>query len=333
MLSFTEKVLMPGRRHESLLSQHSLEQASDNPQRFLRIALGVFWIAAGLLQAQPDMFTTDFYANYPPKVMESLLQSVADGQPNWLAALIHFGMSVWAQHPIFYNVGAILIQVGIGVLFIFGPSEGWKKFGLWTSVVWGTGVWVFGEGMGGLFSGSTFFDGWPGAVILYVLGGILLLVPNRLWQGHQIQGFLRWFLAAFWFLMAVIQALPSSGFWQADGLMSQFANSSSLPQPGILAGPIQSFAYAALHHPIFWNTVFIGVMGVLALGYLVHTHRRWFLVAGLVWLFWSWWFGQDFGTVFSGLGTDVNSAPLLMMFTIVHWMMTHRIEQKTAKTS
>lgn len=333
MLSFIENLFLPTRNHKPLLAQYSQPTPTIAPKRFLRITLGVLWIIAGLLQAQPDMFTTDFYANYPSKVMESLLQSVADGQPKWLDALVHFGMFVWAEHPIFYNIGAILVQIGIGSILLFGPAKGWSKFGLWTSIVWGTGVWVFGEGMGGLFSGATFFDGWPGAVILYVLGAAMLLAPDRLWHEHHIERVLRWFLVVFWFVMAGVQALPSSGFWQSGGLMNQFANSASLPQPGILSAPIQSFSYATLHHPILWNTVFIGVMCILALGYLVSPRSRWLTIFAGIWLFWSWWFGQDFGTVFSGLGTDVNSAPLLMMFTIAHRMMARHVGHGTLTSS
>lgn len=315
-------------RDSDLAKKQSKGMTRQRPQRILRLTLGVFWVIAGLLQAQPDMFTTDFYANYPPKIMESLLQSVADGQPDWLANAVHFGMAVWAHHPILYNVGAILIQVGIGVVLIFGPSKRWQRTGLWVSIIWGTLVWVFGEGMGGLFTGSTFFDGWPGAVLLYVLGAAMLLAPDRLWQGNQMQRILRWSLVVFWLVMAVIQALPSSGFWQSGGLMSQFANAGSLPQPEFLAIPIQSFSLITLHQPVLWNAVFVGIMILLSLGYMIVPRRRWLMIVALLWLFWSWWFGQDFGAIFSGMGTDVNSLPLLMLYTVVYWTLARPLNNK-----
>ena len=155
-------------------------------RQILRYGLGGLWILDGLLQAQPNMFTTDFYAWYPPRIMESVLQTAADDQPAWLAAVMKDSAHIWGLHPILFNVGAILIQLLIGVLILFGRFGRVTRSALWLSIVWGAAVWVFGEGMGGILTGSTYFDGAPGAVLLYVIGAMLLLMPAQRWQSPDI---------------------------------------------------------------------------------------------------------------------------------------------------
>ena len=317
-------------RHRSV--QHPTEPEQDNTvlqssvtvserasqqdisgRRLLRYGLGILWVSAGLLQTQPDMFTPDFYAWYPPKIMESVLQSVADGQPGWLASLIHAGSYLWGLHPVLFNIGAIITQLFAGSLLLFARSRGGVRFGLWLSVAWAAMVWIFAEGMGGLLTASTYFDGAPGAAFLYIVAALLLLLPERHWRSRRIHRGLQFALAGFWFWMDVLQALPTSGFWMAGTLFSQFANAAATPQPYVLSFPMQVFALLTNMHPVGWNLLFVTIMMILSLGTVLWLRQRWFLVFSLAWFGWSWWFAQDFGNLFSGIGTDVNSIPVLAL--------------------
>jgi hypothetical protein len=77
-------------------------------------------------------------------------------------------------------------------------------------------VWVFGESFGGIFApGLTWLMGAPGAVFLYIVAGALLALPVRAWEGPRAGRLLLAATGTFWIGMAVLQAWPGRGFWQA----------------------------------------------------------------------------------------------------------------------
>jgi hypothetical protein len=52
---------------------------------------------------------------------------------------------------------------------------------------WGLVVWVFGESFGGVFApGLTWLFGAPGAVLIYVVAGALIVLPERLWHDPRL---------------------------------------------------------------------------------------------------------------------------------------------------
>ena len=60
-------------------------------------------------------------------------------------------------------------------------SPGWPALG------WGLVVWVFGESFGGIFApGLTWLFGAPGAVLIYVVAGGLIALPERAWQARWL---------------------------------------------------------------------------------------------------------------------------------------------------
>lgn len=301
---------------------------SLTPRQFLRYGLGFLWLVDGLLQAQPTMFSPDFYANYPNNIMASFLQSVADGQPIWLANAINWGARMWGHQPVWSNLLAIAVQVAIGFFLLVRVSKKFEQWVLWISIVWGLIVWYFGEGMGGILVGSAFFDGWPGAALLYVFTAGLLLLPEQAWGTQRVRLALRWGLAVYWLIMAVVQAIPDTGFWQGEQMMNQFANTATLPQPRWLSAPVQQFSILSSQHPLVWNSIFVAVMFFLSISYAFDLHHRIFSILVFVWLVWSWWFGQDFGGVFSGMGTDLNSIAVIILWTMTTWIL-YRQRSKT----
>ncbi len=278
-------------------------------RRLLWYGLGALWLVDGLLQAQPAMFTKSFVS----QVVEPAVQSA----PTFIQPLLQQGADAWNQAPVLFNTLAVAIQLVIGLFLILGWNRPWGKWGLWLSLGWGTLVWIGGEGFGGLFSGSaSILTGAPGSVLVYVFAALLLLLPEQRWQQAAFFEALVRGLGLFWLAMALYQLLPQQGFWTAKGLQAIFHASASSLQPAFLAGPIVAIEHAVVQQPVIWNAALVAAMALISLYFLLDMRQRWGLwVVTLVLLF-SWWMGQDFGTLFSGLSTDPNTAVPLWLLTI-----------------
>lgn len=281
----------------------------DGSRAVLWIGLGLLWLVDGLLQFQPAMFTHQF--------VDQVLQPAAEGQPQWFAALLQLGAALWLQHPILANTGAAIVQLGIGGLLIAGRERRWGRIGLWLSIAWGLNIWILGEGLGGLLVGSaTGITGAPGSVLVYVAGAVLLLLPTMRWAPGSAGRVAARVLGVFWLAMAVLQALPSAGYWTGQQLGTLFATVAGLPQPAVLAAPIEGMSAVALAAPIVCNACFVAIMACLGWAFLTGKVQRWTFALAGGWLLFTWWLGQDFGAVFTGTSTDPNTALPLGVFLL-----------------
>ncbi len=278
--------------------------------------LGMLWLIDGILQAQPAMFSSIF----PDMVLRPLI----DGQPGWLQYLLKYGVSFWQLNPVLNDLLALTLQLLIGLLLITGYERGWGKAGLWLSIGWGTIVWIFGEGMGGLFSGSpSLLSGSPGSALLYVILSFALLIKPTVWRSGIITKYLRFSTALYFFIGALWEVLPSSGYWQSDNLLSVFGKSAGMPQPDWIRSEIEWVATSAFHQPIVWNiivTLLLCLIGLLIMKKYLYSYENIILY---LFLFMIWWMGQDFGFL-GGYGTDLNTIPLigLVLFSISGKRMT-----------
>ena len=285
----------------------------------LRVGFGLIWLLDGLLQAQPQM---------PGGLADQVIQPTAATSPGWVQHLVNYGVNLWDYHPITAATASVWIQVGIG-LWMLLAVRGWsaRLAGL-TGVAWGLAVWAFGESFGGIFApGLTVLFGAPGAVLLYVVAGALLALPQRAWDGPRVGRLLLGGTGAFFLGMALLQAWPGRGFWQGtiDG------------KPGSLAAMVQSMAGTSQPHPlevlVTWFGNFtaahgfaVNLVAVIALALIgagltaaaVRADTRLALVAvvaGAVFGLADWVLVEDFGFL-GGLGTDPNSMiPLILLFT------------------
>jgi len=289
---------------------------------FLRRAIGIIWIIDGLLQAQPAM---------PGGFAQNIVGGVAQGQPHWLANLLHWEIYFWQAHPLDLAVATVLIQVGIGVAILAGGDTPLGRSGLWISILWGLFVWVGGEGLGGLLvSGSTQIMGAPGAVLVYVAAAGLLLAPVQIWVDGKALRWIRLGVAAVLLLGALLSAIPWEGFWTGSGLSAMFLAMAKVPQPGFLSAPVVWVAHLAESQPILLNSTLIAVMLTLGLGLISgRAPRRW-IVATLIWLAITWWIGQDFGALGSKVATDPNLSPLLAVMLVTVWIGTRQPVHQTA---
>lgn len=275
--------------------------------------LGILWLIDGVLQAQPAMPNNGF--------AQDVLAPALMGQPSWYIRILGWNIQFWNDHPVGADVAATLLQVWIGLLLLVGMDRFWGRLALWLSIGWGFGIWIFGEGMGGILAGSvTWLSGAPGSVLFYVAGAVLLLLPEDGWTSGRVRKLARRGFGVFWLAAAAAQAWPSAGYWQGAGLFRIFFAAAGMPQPSFLSSPIYAMAKAAQLHPMFWNSVFVAVMLVLGVSYLFDRVSAWVLELTVVWLFFSWWMGQDFG-VMGGVGTDPNSSPVLALLLLAAWRL------------
>jgi cytochrome oxidase Cu insertion factor (SCO1/SenC/PrrC family) len=286
----------------------------------LRVGFGLIWVFDGLLQAQGQM---------PGGLADQVIQPAASSSPGWVQHLVNYGVTLWDYHPIEAASASVWIQVGIG-LWMLLAVRGWsaRLAGL-SGVAWGLVVWAFGEAFGGIFApGLTVLFGAPGAVLLYVVAGALLALPERTWETARPGRLLLGGVGVFFLGMALLQAWPGRGFWQgkADGqlgsLTSMIATMTGTPQPHPLDAIVRGFGNFTIAHGFAVNLVAVIALAVIGAGLLIGAlrpdARRLALIAviaGAVFCLADWILIEDFGFL-GGLGTDPNSMlPFILLFT------------------
>src|SRR6201996_8050813 len=286
----------------------------------LRVGFGLIWVFDGLLQAQSQM---------PGGLADQVIKPTASSSPGWVQHLVNYGVTLWDYHPIQAASASVWIQVGIG-LWMLLAVRGWSSrlAGL-SGVAWGLIVWAFGEAFGGIFApGLTILFGAPGAVLIYVVAGALLALPERAWDTPRLGRFLLGGVGVFFLGMALLQAWPGRGFWQGNAggqlgtLSSMIASMVSTPQPHPLDAIVRGFGNFTIAHGFAVNLVAVIALAVIGAGLLIGAlrpdARRLALIAvivGAVFCLADWVLIEDFGFR-GGLGTDPNSmVPFILLFT------------------
>jgi cytochrome oxidase Cu insertion factor (SCO1/SenC/PrrC family) len=284
-------------------------------RRVLRVGFGLIWLFDGILQAQPQM---------PGGLGDQVIQPSAASSPGWVQHLVNFGVTVWDYHPIQAAAATVWIQVGIGLWLLLALRGRSARLAGLASVAWGLIVWAFGEAFGGIFApGLTVLFGAPGAVLLYVVAGALLALPERAWDTTRLGRLLLAGAGAFFLGMALLQAWPGRGFWQgkAGSLTAMIASMASTPQPRALHAVVAGFGNFTIAHGFAVNLVAVIALALIGAGLLiaaVRTDARLALItviAAAVFCLADWVLIEDLG-FFGGLGTDPNSMiPLILLFT------------------
>lgn len=277
----------------------------------IRRTLGILWIADAVLQLQPLMFTMDMVTN----VMKPLLTH----QPLWLLTLLTQAVNLFSAHLLLGNVLVAAIQMLVGLLLLFQPTA---RAGLIISIIWGMGIWILGEGMGGLLTGqASLFSGAPGSALLYVLWALFLLHP-RSQVRDKARRLVEWGLAALFAAGAVMQSLP--GWWTQPVLFSQIDSNltaTTVPQPHWVQVPILWIMAAVQQHPVQSNGVIILICALLGAAWAMRWPARTLLAtASLIWLLAIWWLGEGFGMLLVGMSTDPNTAPLIALGVLAVFM-------------
>lgn len=281
-------------------------------QKLLRWIVGLLWVAVGLLQLQPQMFTM----NMVNGVMKPMLQ----GQPAPIEANLSWIVAVTTDHLFLVNLMIALVQIMLGFLLLSGL---WVRATVIASVIWALVVWYGGEGLSMLLTGQAgVLTGAPGAVLLYPLLGLLIYPRSEETEEGLIpRTAFHWFLAAFWFLAVLLQLQP---YWWASGQISQTLNglvgmgglNGFLVDP-ILRGLSSATATAEIPTNIVLIVVFLG-LGI-ALSVVKEERLRPVLIASIVVSLAIWWGSEGFGMILTGMATDFNSGLLLVIMALVCW--------------
>ncbi|HUC02259.1 MAG TPA: hypothetical protein VMA75_05210 [Candidatus Paceibacterota bacterium] len=266
-------------------------KGARDPGRTVTICLGILWLVDGILQLQPAMFTNAF--------VTSVLAPTLQGQPAPLAALIAAGINLFAAHIFWSNLASALVQLLIGALLVFPFPRGVQRFGLWLSVAWALIVWVFGEGLGILFTGNaTFYTGAPGSALLYAILALCLLFS---WHKKLP------LVAGIVFLVGVVLNLMPM-FWQPT-MLSMLVMVPSISNSLGAIGP---------QGTVIGNLIAVDLLACFGILLLLVPNKAvaW---ATLVFLLIVWGFGQTFGGIQTfpfATATDPNSAPILALFLL-----------------
>jgi cytochrome oxidase Cu insertion factor (SCO1/SenC/PrrC family) len=317
----SRRVPAVARWREILLTAPTTRRSEPPARAFLRVSLGLLWIATGLLQAQPKM---------PAGFVPEVLGPASDSAPPWFGDLIGPLARAWERHPVSADTATVTVQVGLGLLLIFGRRGRLARVALWLSIGWSAAVWIFGEAFGGLlYAGASWLTGAPGAVLVYAAAASVLLAPWERWDRGTAQLIARRFTAVWLGIGAVLQALPFEEQWTQDGISEPFRTAAGEPQPALLVRPIARLATVATGHPAAVNATLIVLLAVTAVSLWV-SGRTFVVVAGLALCALTWWLGQDFG-VFGGTATDPNSAlPLaVLLVCALPVLATHQASVRT----
>src|SRR5580693_4084312 len=207
--------------------------------------------------------------------------------------------------------------------------RGWSlRLAALSSVAWGLIVWSFGESFGAILApGLTVLFGAPGGVILYVVAGALLLLPQRSWERPAAGRLILGGCGVFFLGMALLQTWPGRGFWQGrlDGqpgsLTAMIQSMTGTPQPHVLEVLVSGFGNLTESHGFAVNLVAVLALAAAGAAFCVSAARsdvrlaRIAVVGAAVFCLADWVLVEDLGFL-GGQGTDPNSMiPLILLFT------------------
>jgi hypothetical protein len=275
-------------------------------RRGLQVALGVLWLLDGALQLQPVMFTRAFATQ--------IIAPAGSGQPGFVHAAVSFAASVIGSHPVPADVLVAVVQLGLGAGLLWPRTS---RIALPASAAWAAGVWIFGEGLGGLLGGrSGLLTGAPGAAILYAVLA-LAAWPGATAAARPPARWLRPAWAVVWTGAAVLQLLP--GQVSGRAVASAFTGSVA-GVPGPLVSASRALGGVAAGHGVATSVILavlfagVGVAAVLS--------GRWPVAAaacGVVLAVGVWALAEGFGGIGTGQATDPDTGPLMALFAVAMW--------------
>ena len=295
-------------------------------RRWLQIGLGAAWVLDGALQYQPYMFSRSF--------VTSIIDPAGAGSPAAVADAVTGAGHVLLHDVVLFNAAFATIQLAIGLGLLWRPAV---KAALAGTMAWGLAVWLLGEGLGGILTGSgSPLTGAPGAAVLYVLLAVLIWPPGALPEGRRraapdgpapedgspaggisvaeasplgprwsrLPWLLLWGGSAYLLLQAPVRApryLSSAIGGLADG------------EPGWLASIDRSVAHAAGSGggvvSVFLAVIFLTV----GLAVFIRAAARPALVLAALSAAAIWLLAENLGGILTGQGTDPSTGPLLIL--------------------
>ena len=292
-------------------------QSSVPGRRGLQICLGLIWLLDAGLQFQPYMFGPFF-------VTQGIELSAA-GSPGVVAGSVNWAGHVMLQHIAVYNAMFATIQLCIACGMFFRRT---LKPALAASIVWSLFVWWFGESLGGIFTGSSPLEGFPGGVILYALIAVLLWPADRPPARDRVAPALSGPLGAVWANLLWVTLWASFSYFllladnrAPDAIGEIFSTTDG--QPDWIASVMNGLSSVAGERGTEISVVLAVACALAAAGVLLKPAVKPALaLAVLLALF--FWLAQGLGGMFTGEGTDPNTGPLLILLAACYWPRSAR---------
>jgi hypothetical protein len=297
-------------------------------RRRLEMALGVLWLIDGALQFQPSMFSTSFFAD--------MLGMANMGLPGPLTAAEFRVSDLLTAHPVAWNAAFAALQVALGAGLLWGRSA---RYARPASIAWALSVWVFGEGVGGLFMpGVSALNGAPGAALLYAVAAVILwprpdagvdagsAASQEMTAGDDQTpaaaagllgaGVARWCWAVLWVGLAMLEIGSANHAAVVPGAeMTNVADG----EPAWLAWLNHHVGHLFAGHGSGFALTAGIVEVMIGLAVLHSRSRRPALIAGMTLAVLYGLFGQDFGGLLTGDATDPGTAPLFVLLALTVW--------------
>jgi hypothetical protein len=265
--------------------------------------LGVIWLIDAGLQMQPFMWTRQFGSG--------TIAAAGVGEPWVIGAPVRLAARLIAAQPVVFNLAFVAVQLGVGAGLLLAKTPRWVRVWCLGSLGWALGVWVLGEGLGGVFTGQIGLDvGAPGAALLYAI------ITVAAWPAERpVDHWVLYAWAAVWVLGAVLQLLPAQR--SAEGLgaqveMAAMMSPSALARPEVAAanwlGELPTAAAALIASGLAALQAWIGLCVLRG-----PRRRTAALRAGAILALVFWVGCQGFGGISTAVATDPSSAPLLVL--------------------
>jgi len=283
----------------------------------IQAALGALWLFDGVLQLQPKMFG--------PAFVSQVVAPSAEGQPRVVAWPITVVAHLLSAHPAAWNWVFASLQLLIGAGLLHRDTV---RPALVLSFVWSAGVWVVGEGCGMLLTASASpFTGAPGAVLLYAVIGVLVWPPRPapetaapgtpavraadLGPLGARGAHVAW--CVLWVGMAGLWLLPAN---RTAGSFSQALTGAAASSPQWLAHLQHDAARTFSGDGLAVAAAVAVASVVIGVGPLLARRGTVFLVAGVALALDFWVLGQSLGGIVTGVATDVNTGPLIVVLAL-----------------
>lgn len=285
-------------------------------QQTLRVLLATLWLMDAALQLQSVMFTSG------PDGFSGMLHDAAAGNPSWIAHTITWNASLSAHQPVLTNG----IYAGIQLALAFGIA--WRptcRPALALSVVWSVLVWWFGEGLGGVLTGTaTPFGGGPGAVLYYALLAFVLWPASGSGRDAPFVAAKRFGVpvakalwASVWVLLALLAVV---GHGRSPLALHDLVFKTATGEPGWLLS-IDHWSQAVLLHDGTTVAVLFAMfcLVVAASIYSGPAVTQFVLATAAVVFALIWVSVENVGGVLAGGGTDPSSGLLVILLIVAYW--------------
>jgi hypothetical protein len=274
-------------------------------RRGIQITLGLLWIVDGFLQFQPAMFTRQFATQ--------VIAPAAQGQPAFVSWPVHEAARIIGCQPTLADLSFGLIQLALGLGILHPRTVRWS---LPASVIWALSVWYLGEGLGGLFGGgASLVTGAPGSALMYAVVAMAVLPRPGSQAGDRRPA--RWAASAWvalWLGGTLLQVLPGR---DTNASISMVLTMNASDAPTWLAAVDKHLSALVPRSGVSIVVDLVVLQALAGIGLLLGRRmRRSAVLLGIGLSLVYWVVGQGAGQFWSGITTDPNTAPLMMLLGV-----------------